>query len=230
VSVVGFECPLTERQDRVGAKGALYGIEMVTLENGAIVKSGHGGVYRNSVWYTLYGSKGRMETAREDAQNDAYDRVYTYFDEYSGGYETGKIETYIPETINEKQSKFAHGGSDFWSMYYFIERIKGDETADVIDVYEALDMSLVGHFAYRSILAGGVSVAIPNLRNKEEREKWRNDVACCDKKAAGENVWPTRKAGTPTIEKEIYGRQKVLFEKDLNSNDGYSSWNFNNTK
>ena len=58
VKVTGFESTMTERKLRNGAKGGLFGMEIVTLENGAIVKSIHGGLYKNSVWYTMYGSKG----------------------------------------------------------------------------------------------------------------------------------------------------------------------------
>lgn len=231
VSVVGFESGMTERSDRIGKKGGQFAVEMVTLENGAIVKSGHGGTYKNSVWYSVSGSKGRMETAREDSQLDKYNRLYVNADEYSGGYGTGTIENYMPTTEGRTGSeKFGHGGSDFWSMYNFIEKIKGNEEADSIDVYEAVEMAIIGTFAYRSILAGSVSMEIPDLRKKEERDKWRNDVACCDAKVAGDEVLPSRKGGNPDIPAETYTYQKALFEKDLQSNTGYSAANFNNTK
>ncbi len=231
VSVVGIESDMTGRMERMGAKGGAFAMEIVTLENGAIVKSGHGGTYRDSVWYSLSGSKGRMETAREDAQADKYNRLYVNADEYEGGYGTGKIENYLPmPKMAEGAEKFGHGGSDFWSMYNFIEKIKGDKNADSIDVYEAVEMALIGHFAYRSILAGSIPMQIPDLRKKEERDKWRNDVACTDERVAGKAVWPTRKGGTPTISPEIYERQRELFLKDLESKNGYSSLNFNNTK
>lgn len=42
---------------------------------------------------------------------------------------------------------YGHGGSDFYTMYNFVEKILGNSEADVIDVYEALDMFLPGLFA-----------------------------------------------------------------------------------
>jgi predicted dehydrogenase len=69
VSVTGFEGTKNERALRCGRKSGQFGIEMVTLENGGIVKSIHGGLYKNSVWYSVYGSKGRMESGREDAKD-----------------------------------------------------------------------------------------------------------------------------------------------------------------
>ena len=97
-----------------------------------------------------------------------------------------------------------HVGSDFYTMHNFVERINGKEDADIIDVYEAMDMFLPGMFAYRSILEGNKPIAIPNLRNKEEREIWRNDTACTDPKVAGDMLLPTSAKGTPEIDDSVY--------------------------
>lgn len=223
VSVVGFESALNERCDRIGSKGASFGIEMVTLENGAIVKSGHGGTYKNSIWYLISGSKGRIETAREDAENGAFSRVYVNADEYSGGYSTSKLETYIAtDELDEIAKKYGHGGSDFYSMYNFIEKIKGATNTNSIDVYEAMDMCMVGMFAFRSILKGSVPVEIPNLKDPKERDKWRNDTACVDPKVAGDQLLPTRKSGTPKFDNGVYEYQKKLFNKQLKEESGYA--------
>ena len=105
-------------------------------------------------------------------------------------------------------------------MYHFINKILGEESADTIDVYEALDMFLPGLFAYRSILAGGVSVQIPNMRNKDERDVWRNDTACTDPKAAGDMLWPTMAAGTPDIPDEVYAYMAELWAKECEKTEG----------
>ena len=217
VSVIGVEPTLNERRLRVGAKGAEFGFELVTFENGGIVKSLHGGLYKNSVWYSMYGSKGKMESAREGTGNGNVDRLYMYADDYSGQYKKGGIlDTYMPEReFDEKAKSFGHGKSDFYTMYNFAEKVLGDENADIIDVYEALDMFLPGMFAYRSILAGSVPMEIPNLRNKEEREKWRNDTACTDAKVAGDMLLPTQKDGTPEIDSAVYDRMKELWIEKL---------------
>ena len=47
VSVIGFEGVRNERNLRTGAKSGQFGIEMVTLENGGIIKSINGGLYKN---------------------------------------------------------------------------------------------------------------------------------------------------------------------------------------
>lgn len=204
VSVVGFEGSLTERNLRSGAKGAQFGIEMITLENGGIVKSVHGNLYKNSIWYSVYGSKGRAETAREDADLDNVSMLYVNADEYSGEYPKNKKPIAYKPFIDEKANDFGHSGSDYYTMLNFVKKINGDEDADVIDVYEALDMFLPGLMAYRSILDGSSPVRIPNLRDKAERDLYRNDVACTDKNIAGDSLLPTQKGGTPTIDKEVY--------------------------
>ena len=209
VKVTGFESGLTERKLRNGSYSGLFGIEMIEMENGGIVKSIHGDLYKDSIWYTVYGSKGRMESAREDAKLEDVKTIYVNADESSGAYGTKKLETYKPTMGAEgKDSSFGHGGSDFYSMYHFIEKIKGNPDADTIDVYEALDMFLPGMFAYRSVLAGGIPMEIPNLRDPEVREKWRHDTACTDPKVAGDQLLPVFSKGNAEIPEEIYDKVK----------------------
>ena len=105
-------------------------------------------------------------------------------------------------------------------MYNFAEKVLGNPDADVIDVYEAMDMFLPGMFAYRSILKGGIPMEIPNLRDKAVRDLWRNDTACTDPKTAGDMLLPTSKAGTPEFPPEVYQRMKELWEEECRKKDG----------
>ena len=220
VSVTGFEGGKVERSLRVGKKGGQFGIEMVTLENGGIIKSIHGGLYKNSIWYSVYGSKGRMECGREDAKDGHINKIYVNADEYSGEYGPEKLESYEPKPEGNEAANFGHGGSDFFSMYHFIDRILGNENADTIDVYQALDMFLPGMFAYRSVLNGGIPMEIPNLRDRAVRDAWRNDTACTDPKVAGDMLLPVFSQGTPDIPDEVYERMKALWEAECNSGEG----------
>ncbi|MBR4767351.1 MAG: Gfo/Idh/MocA family oxidoreductase [Lachnospiraceae bacterium] len=218
VSVIGMESTMNDRMKRVGRKGAVLGMEMVTMENGAIVQSKHGCLYKYSNWYSMYGKKGRMETARRDARQDDVMRIYIHADEYEGEYAKRDPRTYLPRRPQDEISKsYGHGGSDFYSMYNFAEKIKGNPEADIIDVYEAMDMFLPGLFAYRSILDGNVPKAIPDLRKKEEREKWHNDVACTDPAMAGSHLLPTCQNGTPEISEEVYEHVRALWEAEKQS-------------
>jgi len=216
VSVVGFEGKRTERDERMGAKAGSFGMEMITLENGGIIKSIHGGLYENSIWYSVYGGKGRMESAREDARVDDVQTLYVLADEYSGKYdkETKIRKCYRPNEGKEDLVKgFGHGGSDFFSMWNFAEKILGNPEADIIDVYEALDMFLPGMFAYRSVLKGGIPMEIPNLRDPKERERYRNDTACTDPGAAGDQLLPVYSKGNPEISDAVYRNMKEKWMK-----------------
>jgi len=206
VRVTGYEGTKNERNLRVGCQAGQFGMEMVEFENGGIAKSIHGGLYKGSIWYTLYGSKGRMETVREDADiENMVKRLYTNFDDYGGGYDTTKKQDYIPVRDKDDIAKdFGHGQSDFYTMYNFVRKIQGYEDADTIDVYEAMDMFLPGLWAYRSVMAGGIPMDIPNLRDKAEREKWRNDTWCTDKNVAGDQWVPSFSKGESDIPDEVY--------------------------
>ena len=227
IKVIGIESTMTERKLRCGAKGGLFGLEMVTLENGGIIKSIHGSLYKDSVWYSMYGSKGRMECPREDANADHVSRIYVNCDELEGEYKERPCENYMPSReLDDMCRSFGHDGSDFYTMYHFVEKILGNPSADIIDVYEALDMFLPGMFAYRSILAGGKAMNIPNLRNKSERDSWRNDTACTDPKVAGNMLLPTSVKGTPDIDDKVYEAIKEKWLTDCNSEERYCSEEF----
>ncbi|RJX26718.1 MAG: gfo/Idh/MocA family oxidoreductase [Acholeplasma sp.] len=207
VSVIGFEIPYSSRAKRMGKLGATAGIEMITLENGAIIKSIHGDLAKNSIWFSIYGSKGRMESAREDSLTQDVERIYLNLDQDEGS-DDSQVVTYEPkETFHEIAKDFGHGGSDYYTMYHFIEKVLGHE-ADIIDIYEALDMFLPGLYAYRSILDGNKPKIIPNLRIKEEREKVRNDIACTDPLVAKDQLIPCYSKGNPEIPDFVY--QKLL--------------------
>ena len=220
VRVTGFEGPKTERKLRVGSKSGSFGMELIQLENGGIFKSIHGDLYVDSIWYSIYGSKGNMESARESAQNGAFDRIYIHADEYSGGYDTTKKDTYLPTREQDEQAKsFGHGTSDFYTMYNFVRKIQGDPDADIIDVYEALDMFLPGLFAYRSVLNGGIPMDIPNLRDKSVRDLYRNDTACTDPSVAGDQLIPVFSKGNPEIPDAIYQEVKRKWEIEKAKSD-----------
>lgn len=217
VKVTGFELPFNDKLARVGKRTGSCGIEMVTLENGAVLKSIHGELYRDSVWYTIYGSKGRIESARESAECNSNERVYLEAYEEAGNYDPETLDkrTYIPtDEFSERAAGAGHGGSDFYCLWNAIEKIAGNSDVDTIDVYEAMDMGLPGLFAYRSVLNGGIPMDVPNMRVKEERDKWRNDTLCTIPEVAGDMLVPSYSKGTPEIPDAVYEKiRKEWYEK-----------------
>lgn len=222
VRVVGFECPFNARMARMGAKAGHTAIEMITLENGAVLKSIHGvGCSKNSIWYSAYGSKGRIETSREDAEQGGVCHVYANLDKEEGISESN-VHSYVPQYYDhELASHQGHGGGDYYCMHNAIDRILGDLSADTIDVYEALDMWMCGFFGYLSVLNGGIPMEIPNLRDPSVRETYRNDHRCTDPVVAQEQLLPTYSKGTPVIPDEIYQKHQAAWNASLETGNSY---------
>ncbi len=216
VKVSGFEVPFNARMKRMGAKAGPIGIEMITLENGAILKSIHGvGPARNSIWYSLYGSKGRMESSREDEENGTFHNLIVNCDENEGDNKNAPEKVSTSDHLTRLAEMTGHGGADYYVMHHICESLRGNENADVIDLYEALDMFLPGMFAYFSVLEGGIPMEVPDLRNPEEREKWRNDTRCTDPEVAGDMLIPGYSKGNPEIPEEVYEYHKKTFLEKL---------------
>jgi len=193
VQVVGFETNMNAACLARTADSVLCscgGIEMVTLDNGAVVKSVHGGLKREpgSINYQVYGTRGMLETNRWDGNSmSAYiegERLCR-----------GELTHYAPEayvTGDLARQTGGHGGSDYYTTHFFLEKILGrpDGEAYSIDVYQAVDMGVCGILAYRSILNGNIPIPVPNLRNKSERDLYRNDHACTNPAVAGNQLLP----------------------------------------
>lgn len=219
VQVVGFETQVNKQKYSLGmwAGGICGGIEMLTLDNGAILKSVHGGLKREpgSVNYEIYGTKGSMESNRLPGKKLS---VYIEGDKFC----RGETEWYDPEKVvsADLAAKFgSHGGSDFYATHFFIEKILGrpDGEKYSIDVYRALDMGICGIQAYRSILAGNKPMPIPNFRNKEEREPYRNDHATTNPVVAGDQLWPAHHTGTVNEPDEVYENVRNIWLSGKNA-------------
>ncbi len=216
VRVVGFETNVAEWMAKVGlSTGA--GLEIVTLDNGAVAKSVHCWLKREpgSVNYEIYGQKGMMETGRFEENKPI--NVYREGPDLC----KGDWEKYTPEKViaKEESAHFAsHGGSDFYATHLFIQKILGRPDGEwSIDVYTAVDMGICGILAYRSALAGNIPIDVPDLRNTEERDKWRNDNACTDPKTAGEQLLPISTHGDPEIPDAVYDEMRRLWERNENA-------------
>lgn len=217
VKVTGLETAFNARMGRMGAKSSPIGIEMITLDNGSVIKSLHGvGPSKSSLWFSVYGTKGRAESARESTgeSEECTAKIFVNVNENEEdcAYTSNEL-CYSPENeLTEKAKNYGHGGADYYILYNFCNKLLGDETADVIGIYEALDMFLPGLFAYRSILQGGIPLEIPDLRNKETREKYRNDTLCTDPKVAGDMLVPSLSTGNPDIPQSVYDEIKKKSE------------------
>lgn len=206
--------PLGIREGECGA------VLMVTLDNGAIVRSLHGHLKRDkhSYNYLLYGTKGMMEAQRFQPTYGADEKPELHI--FSEGEKLciGETKNYVPkpnEVHRAMTEKFpSHGGSDFFPTHFFIEKILGrpDGMKYSIDVYTALDMGICGILGYRSALTGNIPVKIPNLRNPEEREVYRHDYKCTNPRiATGEDLLPCYPTGSNEYPDEVYEEVRQMW-------------------
>ncbi len=214
VKVVGVEGAFNARMARMGAKAGNMALEIVTLENGGIFKSVHGtGPSKDSIWYTVYGSKGRLEIAREDAK--AGNVVYANLDEIEGVSNT-EVNAYIPVNgFEDKIANYGHGGSDYICLWNAFEHLL-DNPANTVSLTEAIDMWMIGFFGYISVLNGGAPQSIPNLNLKKDRDLYRNDRRCTDPEVAGDRLLPSYSLGNPDIAPEIYEATRKKWEEEIN--------------
>jgi len=213
VKVVGFETPNTAALE-CGVLSGAAGMEICQMSNGATVKSLHGLSLKrepSSVWYCIYGTKGMMES---DRWGQLVDRVNIYIEGDKGTpFERSYLPSFQIETdVSRKVG--GHSGSDFYTMHFFLEKILGRPAGEnSIDVYTALDMTLPGLLAYKSILGGNKPYEVPDMRKKAVREKYRGDNFCTDPKVAGVQLAPNCSFGVPKIPKSVYERQRKLYEE-----------------
>ncbi len=211
VKVSGFETYHTDYMLKCGIKGATAGVTMITMDNGAIVKGlngnlRHASLHNINASWVIYGTNGQLESPRNHLG-----AVYSY--EVGG-----ECKEYMPERTIEKElaDKFnGHGGADFYATHFFIEQILGKEIGKKysIDVYKAVDMCICGLLAFKSILAGGIPVDVPDLRDPAQRDKYRNDHACTFKYEAGDQLLPYSSYRLPEFPDSVYEEQKVLWEE-----------------
>ena len=212
VRVVGFETPNAEYMAQYGQRSGTSAMIVMQMNNGATVKSLHGHLKREPwlPWYCIYGKKGMMESDRW------HQNVYrlNVFRDGDGITETEisyrpkpRVDTRLSRETRE------HGGGDFYTMHYFLEKILGrPDGEECIDVYQALDMGLPGILAYRSICNGNTPIDMPDFRRLEDREKFRNDNWCTNPEVAGDNLAPLCSFGSPDISDEVYKRVEKIWK------------------
>ena len=143
------------------------------MDNDALVNiqgihlRGHGN------WYRLHGTRGLMENLRTRGEQEKLRIVHDPFDMQEGDV-AEKI--YTPEfpILANLARQAGHGGGDFFTSYYFAEAIHTGKPP-LLDVYRAVDMTIVGIQAWRSCLANGAPYEIPDFRQEAARKQYADD-------------------------------------------------------
>lgn len=209
VRISAYETPNVNKR-KFGCRSGDGSVIVCQMDNGATAKFIPWANYRRhpeSIWYAVYGSKGMMET---DRWGSSYNRLNVYIEGDDGAmmersyHPRSHLETKLARSIG------GHGGSDFYTMHFFLDAIldrPGKEYA--IGVYQALDMTLPGILAYRSIWEGNRPIDVPDFRNKDQRDRYRADHWSVDPKLAGQGQ-PDASCShhQEVIDDDVYTRQQ----------------------
>jgi predicted dehydrogenase len=173
VSVNGFVVPYSlgannpERQ-RMVHRGDVGAMMAVRMDSGAVVKLLQGGLRGHDICTRIHAAKGYLEGRG--------DQVTLLRKQWHEKRRYPERMTYMPEfpVMNKLAMRAGHGGGDFFMVYNFADAIRKGRQP-YLDVYRGVAMSVVGIQAYRSALAGGVTVEVPDFRKQSVRKKYEHD-------------------------------------------------------
>ena len=119
----------------------------------------------------LCGEFGSVETGRSLGGD-----LFVYYGGWCipEGKERTRRYTPVFDENAEDANNAGHSGGDYWVAYNFFKAIRTN-TQPFFDVYKGCEMAAVGILAWRSVLNNSQIFDIPDFRNKEEREKYRDD-------------------------------------------------------
>ena len=152
---------------------------LCTMDNGSVFRiTGWGTAGGHSVRYRIIGEYGTLESPRQHEGGFFGNGMMniTLNDLRESG-EENKIRSYMPEwPIDAKEAeKSGHGGGDFFMNRMFAKAIASASPPPYFDVYDGAAMSAVAILGWRSALEGGVPYDIPDFRNIESRNIYRDD-------------------------------------------------------
>jgi len=161
-----------EHFGRTGRRNDLASVILVTMGNGSIVKLLWGQLRGLGAWVSLRCTRGLMENLRTGEprmlriKREPFDRLK--------GEPLEKI--YLPEFPSpyDKLGLDAYEGANLCMFHDFVKAIRSQKPS-VFDVYRSAAMSMVGIQAYRSALASGSPMEIPDLRSESGRRRFAND-------------------------------------------------------
>ena len=110
-------------------------------------------------WYTVYGTKGTLESAR-----CRWDKVKGYFEDIPN------LQDMIPYPLGVSHTKTppeatagGHGTTEYFMVDDFVRAVL-EGTKPPIDVYRAMDFTVPGICAHRSAQLGGKRIEVPDYR------------------------------------------------------------------
>lgn len=175
VSVNALSIPAAElgpEEARVNDPGAVI---LCRMDNQAVFRLFGIRIPGHSNWYRLHGTRGAMEIQRGPGYFGP-GQVRVWHDPWNCPEGTAQEHTYLPSwpTHAEKAAHFGHSGADFWVLHHFADAVRTRQAPE-LDVYRSVAMSSVGILAWRSALAAGDAVPVPDFRDPAARAAYAQD-------------------------------------------------------
>jgi predicted dehydrogenase len=142
------------------------------MDNGAVMKSLHGGLRGHGNYVRIHGNRGLMENCRHGDKQ----RLRVWKEPWEKRKNEPTEIVYNPDfpVHHDKATRAGHGGGDFFTAYHFTNAIRSGEPP-YLDVYRGVDMSIVGVQAWRSVLADSAPFEVPDFRKESVRRKYKDD-------------------------------------------------------
>jgi len=165
--------PYSERQEHMNhvRRGDPGSCILCRMDNGAVVHVFGLQLRGHATWYRLHGSRGVMEKTRHAPEGLRV--LHEPWDMRPGDVREKFYRPEFPEHA-QQAARAGHGGGDFFTNYHFARAIRTGRQP-WLNVYRALDMTLVGIQAWRSCLKNGDHFEVPDLRKKSVRKRYEND-------------------------------------------------------
>ena len=185
--VIGMETPRAGFTSSKGIKHASAATELFEFDGGGIGRSFHGELSCPPQFtLTLYGETGTIEVCGDRLLHHDYS---------SGRRVSSDLRRSVPRFPGANYYADDIENAEASAICCFIGKLLGDVAAASysIDVWRALDISLSGLLAYRSVLDGGRVFMMPDMRTDDGREFCRGDRFTTDPEADAKYRLPPNK-------------------------------------
>ena len=178
VSLPGQNSMAANVSQVASAKMATVAPSLLTMSDGGLVRNFMGSTPNDSHLLRLWGTKaaavydGDLSLRVGGKGEGTFISVEPTWPEPDRRQTTGRSSR--NPSLGELAESTGHGGGDFWVLYQFARQILFGEPA-FWDVYRAADVTLAGICAYRSALERGRPLDVPDFRDTETRNAWRDD-------------------------------------------------------
>jgi predicted dehydrogenase len=199
------ESTQSPRTTRVADMGCAM---LVRMDSGAVFRIW--GLMQSSIHrirYELHGERGMMGTV----EPNSWTTLRVHHEKWLTRGKEVRSKVYIPNWPShaELAEKTGHGGGDLWTSLHFANAIRSGEQP-YLDVYRGVAMTLVGIIGWRSALAEGQPMAIPDFRQESVRRKHANDHGSPYPDGTGDGKMPPSIRGlVPPSRKAVAAARKA---------------------